>query len=97
MVKVRRKKQKRIKASFVYRFFLFSVFVSIFSSLFLHSYNTGMIIAVQKDQDSIAKIKTENEVLKVKIQNLVSQDRVYKVAETSGMSVKEDSVIRIAE
>lgn len=56
-----------------------------------------MIIAVQKDQDSIAKIKTENEVLKVKIQNLVSQDRVYKVAETSGMSVKEDSVIRIAE
>ncbi len=89
------KKRRRVRSEFIFGLLGFSIVASLASSLFLRSYNQKLTIDIQNSETKIKKISNENEVLKIEIQNLVSQERVFEVAQTNKMEINQENVISI--
>lgn len=90
-------KQKLNLPRLVFMFFIFSIFLSLASSIFLRSYNQNLTKTVQKKEYEIKRINIESDLIKVDIQLLESQERIFKVAEANKMIINQDNVVLVRE
>lgn len=67
----------------------------ILCSIFLKSSNNSLAIDIQAKQTEIENIRLENQQLTIDIQTLQNKDRIYTIAQDSGLSQNQDNVINI--
>ncbi len=67
----------------------------ILTSLFVGTYNQSLTISIQKMNNEIDTLKTENEKLNIEIASLENKDRVYIIAQDAGLDQNQDNVISI--
>ena len=76
--------------------FMITGIIYLASSLFLQSHNNDLSIKIQSANDIISVTKGENEVLKISIFSLSSNDRVHDIAKESGLSLNQNNIISIS-
>ena len=64
-------------------------------SLFIKASSTNYTIAIQQAQYEIEEIKEMNNNLNIEIQVLQNKDRVYTIAQESGLTQNQDNVVAI--
>lgn len=64
-------------------------------SIFLKSSNNALAIDIQAKQAEIDNIKLENQQLTIDIQTLQNKDRIYTIAENSGLEQNQENIINI--
>lgn len=98
---VKTKKKRKLKkfnlGKFTILFLFFSGLSFFTSSLFLRSYNNNLSSNVQKIQDEITTLTSQNKTMEVENSTLATRDRVDQIISDSGMSVNQDNVITISE
>lgn len=90
----------RIKRSVVYTTYLviaMMIVASLMCQIFLRSYNDSLAVKNQKKQDEILRLKNENELIKQEIQKLISQDRIFKVAQSNNLKINQDNAVVVRE
>ena len=76
--------------------FLFSsIILLVLSSLFTSTINTNLTIKIQKLNEEIATIQSENNTLNIEIQSLENKDRVFVIAEASNLDLNNSNVIAV--
>lgn len=96
-VKGKKKKRKFDLLHFAGSVFFTSLCLSLFCTLFLHTYNNNLSTKKQSQETQIASIETQNDAVKVEIQTLSSSDRVDEIAADSNMSRNQNNVITITD
>lgn len=96
VIKLKTKLKLNLK-KFIFVFFIFSVTLHLASAIFLRSYNQNLTKNVQKKEYIISKLNAENDLIKIEIQGLESQERIFKVAEANKMTINQDNVILVSE
>ncbi len=96
MAKIRRRKRRRNYLNMFAVIMLTMAFISlILTSLFVGTYNQSLTISIQKMNNEIDTLKTENEKLNIEIASLENKDRVYIIAQDAGLDQNQDNVISI--
>ena len=54
-----------------------------------------MAVSIQEKKAQIEQLKVENNQLTIDIQGLQNKDRIYTIAEDSGLSQNQDNIINI--
>ena len=72
-----------------------SVFMFLLSSIFLRNYNNSLTIEIQRNNKEIETIVSENDNIKVNIQTLSTKDRIYEIANESGLDINQENIISI--
>ena len=94
---IKKKTKRRIRLEGIAAgFFVFACLLCMSSSLFLRSYNIALTKDVQNMETEIKTLKTENEAIKVAVQNLSTRDRVYDIAQQDGLAAHQDNISTIA-
>lgn len=65
------------------------------TSIFLKSSNNALAMDIQSKQSQIDNLKLENQQLTIDIQTLQNKDRIYTIAEDSGLVQNQDNIINI--
>ena len=98
MAKIVRKKRRRLKieglATLV---FVFAIFASLVSSLFIRSINNSLTMKIEDMNKETAALKLENDKINLEIQNLISKDRVYDIATEAGLTQNQDNVVNVVK
>ncbi|MBR2577659.1 MAG: cell division protein FtsL [Erysipelotrichaceae bacterium] len=96
MAKIRRRKRRRNYLNMFAVIMLTLAFISlILTSLFVGTYNQSLTISIQKMNNEIDTLKSENEKLNIEIASLENKDRVYIIAQDAGLDQNQDNVISI--
>jgi len=82
--------------NFVTRFFLFSSILFLASCLFLKTYNNKLSAQTQQLQREIAAVEIQNDALTLELQELVSAQRVEKIASSNGMTRIQENIVTIS-
>lgn len=94
--KMKTKKTTRQRKINPYRLFFSIVFIVwLIASLFIKTSNASLTMEIQKLNDELSVLTTENETLNLQIQSLENKDRIYEVAQTSNMDQVQDNIISI--
>ena len=96
MARIVKKKKRRmtfIAKAFV--FFIFSLVCMLGSSLYVGTMNASLSIKIQKMNNEIAALKSENQTLSIEIQTLQNKERVYVIAEDAGLELNQANVIAV--
>ncbi len=96
IVKKRRKNRIRIETVAVV---LFAVAISsvLFSSLFVRTQKNYLTMQIEDLRAECAELEEENTQLNVEINELVSKDRVYEIATSSGLTQDTANVINVTD
>lgn len=89
--------RRKFRYNMAYVFFIMTVITSLATSIFLRSYNQKLTMELQTKEASIRRLHNENDVIRIEIQALESQDRIFKVAEANRMSINQDNVVLVSE
>ncbi len=76
--------------------FVFSVLLSMLSSVFLAAYNNELTVSIQNLENEVLNYQSENELYEIAVQNLSSKDRVMDIAEMEGLALNQSNVITIS-
>ena len=96
MAKLRKTKRKVDHLRrFAVIFFTCSLIALLISSIFINIHNTALTIAIQKMNNEIDTLKSENEKLNIEIAGLENKDRIYMIAQDAGLNQNQDNVISI--
>lgn len=95
MAKIRKKKVSKVGKALLFFVLTFCMYIS--TSLFMKSDNIAMTMDIQDMQNQIEQIKTENQQLTIEIQTLQNKERVYTIAENSGLEQIQNNVVNIKE
>jgi len=93
---VKKRKKLRIERLAVLMLTL-SAILALASSLFLRSYNNALTMKVQRAENEIASLKTENDAYRVAIQDLSNKERVLSIAEMEGLAMNQGNVVTISQ
>ena len=69
--------------------------IYVVSSPFIKASSTNYTIEIQKAQNEIEDLKETNDNLSIEIQVLQNKDRVYTIAQESGLTQNQDNVVAI--
>lgn len=94
--KIIRRKRKLKLSGIATVLMIISLVLSLFSSLFIRSYNNSLSIKMQSINKEIASLNVENDAIKVEIQTLANKDRVISIANEAGLSMNQNSIVTIA-
>ena len=94
MGKIRKKKWSTTLKIGVFYFLPCLVFYFV-CSIYLKSYNNSLASEIQSKTLEIENLKQENQQLTIDIQTLQNKDRVYTIAENSGLHQNQDNIINI--
>ena len=75
--------------------FIFLLIAYVILSLFIKASSTNYTIAIQQAQNEIEEIKEMNNNLSIEIQTLQNKDRVYTIAQESGLTQNQDNIVAI--
>lgn len=92
---VKRKRRKLRLQGFAFLFFSFALIAWLGTTLFVNTCNAALTVEIQKMQDELSQLTTENQTLNYEIQTLENKDRIYEVAKTADMNQIEDNIISI--
>ena len=92
---VKKKKRKLSFRGFAVLLFSFSLFALLVSSLLINTINASLTMKIQKMNDELASLRTENQTLNYEIQSLENKDRVYEIASTANMAQVQDNIISL--
>lgn len=76
-------------------YFLPCLIMYFICSIYLKSYNNSLSSEIQSKQIQIETIKQENQQLAIDIQTLQNKERVYTIAENSGLQQNQENIINI--
>lgn len=93
---VKRKRRKLSLIGFSIIFLTASLIAWLLTSLFINTTNSSLTIKIQKMNEEIASIKSENQNLNIEIQTLGNKDRVYVIAQESNMLLDNSNVISVS-
>lgn len=96
MANVRKRKMSPVLKVFMF-YFLPCLCFYILISLFLKSSNNSLAIDIQAKKEQIEELRMANQQLDVEIQTLRNKDRIYTIAEQSGLEQIQNNVINIKE
>ena len=91
---VKRKRRLRLEALAAIMMTL-ALFLQMVSSLFINTKNTSLTMQIQRMNNEIASLKSENQNLNIEIQTLQNKERVYVIAKSAGLSFHEDNVVSV--
>lgn len=81
--------------NFAIRLFTISLVAYAISCLYLRTYNNSLTMEVQDIQRDISELKLENATLNSEIQEIISKEKIYEMAETGGFNQDLDNVYNI--
>jgi len=91
----RKNKRKLSFRGFSIIFFTIAVFAYLASSIFVSSMTNSLTMDIQNMTNEIANLKSENQSLSIEIQSLQNKERVYLIAQESGMNQNQDNVVSV--
>ena len=87
------KKRKTLRLTgIVFVMFMVSFVVFLGSSIFLRSYNVSMNYTKYQLENQIARVKSDNETLKLEIRELGNYDRIANIINAEHMTVNDSNV-----
>ena len=92
---VKKKRRKLSLKGFAILFFTFALFSWIGTTLFVNTINASLTVKIQKMNDELAELTTQNQTLNFQIQSLENKDRIYEVAQTANMGQIQDNIISV--
>lgn len=96
MAKIVKRKRKKIKLQgFAFVFFSVSLIAWLGVTLFVNTINASLTMKIQKMNDELASLTTDNQTLNFEIQSLENKDRIYEVAQTANMDQIQDNIISV--
>lgn len=96
MANVRKRRKSLLVKVFLF-YFLPCLLIYISVSLFAKSSNNSLSIDIQAKKEQIEELRIANQQLDVEIQTLRNKDRIYTIAEQSGLEQIQNNVINIKE
>lgn len=90
------RKRRLSSTTKVFMFYFAPCLVAYFiCSIYLRSYNNSLVSDIQSKELQIDTLKQENQQLAIDIQTLQNKDRVYTIAENSGLQQNQNNIINI--
>ena len=65
----------------------------IVSTLFLSALTNQLTISIQATENKIEELRSENNALKINIQELQNKDRIYTIANEEGLTQQNNTVV----
>lgn len=85
-------KRKKRKAWPLILLILVTIF-KITSTLFLSALTNQLTVSIQATENKIEELKSENNALKINIQELQNKDRIYTIANKEGLTQQNNTVV----
>ena len=96
MAKIVKKKKRRLSLNGIsIILFSLSLVAWLISSLIINTVNTSLIMKIQKLNDELVSLKSENQTLNYEIQSLENKDRIYEVAQASMLEQVQENIISV--
>lgn len=65
----------------------------IVSTLFLSALTNQLTVSIQATENKIEELRSENNTLKINIQELQNKDRIYTIANEEGLTQQNNTVV----
>lgn len=72
-----------------------AIFAYLASSIFVSSITNSLTMDIQNMTNEISNLKNENQSLNIEIQSLQDKERVYLIAQESGMNQNQDNIVSV--
>lgn len=96
MAKLARRKKTKVRIDRVAIVaMVFSLTLWLFATIAIKTRNTSLTMKIQKMQDELIELSSQNQTLNIQIQSLENKERVYEVAVTANMNQIQDNIISI--
>lgn len=96
MATLRKRKRRRFRIEAVAAIlFTLSLGAVLFSSLFLNTRMISLTMEKQRLEDRVAMLREENQLLTIEIQTLENKERVYTIAQESGLEQNQANIISV--